>query len=83
MVLYCIVMYCDVVYIGCENVLKRLTIIGVILSFRTMAQEALEEVRNDTENVHYCIIHLHTGKTYIHIYSRLQFSQHTETGSEG
>ncbi|XP_060766353.1 nck-associated protein 1-like isoform X2 [Neoarius graeffei] len=29
---------------GCENVLKRLTIIGVILSFRTMAQEALEEV---------------------------------------
>ncbi|XP_072522547.1 nck-associated protein 1-like [Salminus brasiliensis] len=29
---------------GCENVLKRMTIIGVILSFRTMAQEALEEV---------------------------------------
>ncbi|MCI4395608.1 hypothetical protein PGIGA_G00193990 [Pangasianodon gigas] len=29
---------------GCENVLKRLTIIGVILSFRIMAQEALEEV---------------------------------------
>ncbi|XP_047666114.1 nck-associated protein 1-like [Tachysurus fulvidraco] len=29
---------------GCENVLKRLTIIGVILSFRTMTQEALEEV---------------------------------------
>ncbi|XP_036415792.1 nck-associated protein 1-like isoform X1 [Colossoma macropomum] len=29
---------------GCENVLKRMTIIGVILSFRTMTQEALEEV---------------------------------------
>uniref|UniRef100_A0A4W4HNB2 Nck-associated protein 1-like n=1 Tax=Electrophorus electricus TaxID=8005 RepID=A0A4W4HNB2_ELEEL len=29
---------------GCENVLKRMTIIGVILSFRTMAQGALEEV---------------------------------------
>uniref|UniRef100_A0AAY5F1Z8 NCK associated protein 1 like n=1 Tax=Electrophorus electricus TaxID=8005 RepID=A0AAY5F1Z8_ELEEL len=31
---------------GCENVLKRMTIIGVILSFRTMAQGALEEVAN-------------------------------------
>ncbi|KAK3512968.1 hypothetical protein QTP70_033400 [Hemibagrus guttatus] len=30
--------------VRCENVLKRLTIIGVILSFRTMTQEALEEV---------------------------------------
>ncbi|TRY86597.1 hypothetical protein DNTS_018583 [Danionella cerebrum] len=29
---------------GSENVLKRLTIIGVILSFRSMIQEALEEV---------------------------------------
>ncbi|XP_062842505.1 nck-associated protein 1-like [Trichomycterus rosablanca] len=29
---------------GCENVLKRMTIIGVILTFRTMIQEALEEV---------------------------------------
>uniref|UniRef100_A0A4W4HN95 NCK associated protein 1 like n=1 Tax=Electrophorus electricus TaxID=8005 RepID=A0A4W4HN95_ELEEL len=29
---------------SCENVLKRMTIIGVILSFRTMAQGALEEV---------------------------------------
>uniref|UniRef100_A0A8C1EWB2 NCK associated protein 1 like n=1 Tax=Cyprinus carpio carpio TaxID=630221 RepID=A0A8C1EWB2_CYPCA len=29
---------------GCENVLKRMTIIGVILSFRSMVQEALGEV---------------------------------------
>ncbi|XP_066527293.1 nck-associated protein 1-like [Hoplias malabaricus] len=29
---------------GCENVLKRMTIIGVILTFRKMAQEALYEV---------------------------------------
>uniref|UniRef100_A0A3B4DIY9 NCK associated protein 1 like n=1 Tax=Pygocentrus nattereri TaxID=42514 RepID=A0A3B4DIY9_PYGNA len=29
---------------GCESVLKRMTIIGVILSFRTMTLEALEEV---------------------------------------
>uniref|UniRef100_A0A8B9HJS8 NCK associated protein 1 like n=1 Tax=Astyanax mexicanus TaxID=7994 RepID=A0A8B9HJS8_ASTMX len=29
---------------GCENVLKRMTIIGVILSFRKLAQDALEEV---------------------------------------
>lgn len=29
---------------GCENVLKRMTIIGVILSFRSMVQEALEEI---------------------------------------
>ena len=28
-----------------ENVLKRMTIVGVILSFRTMAQDALEDVR--------------------------------------
>uniref|UniRef100_A0A4W4HQL6 Nck-associated protein 1-like n=1 Tax=Electrophorus electricus TaxID=8005 RepID=A0A4W4HQL6_ELEEL len=31
-------------HLCCENVLKRMTIIGVILSFRTMAQGALEEV---------------------------------------
>ncbi|XP_049739314.1 nck-associated protein 1-like isoform X1 [Elephas maximus indicus] len=30
--------------IGAENVLKRMTIIGVILSFRAMAQEGLREV---------------------------------------
>uniref|UniRef100_A0A672LJL2 Nck-associated protein 1-like n=1 Tax=Sinocyclocheilus grahami TaxID=75366 RepID=A0A672LJL2_SINGR len=29
---------------GCENVLKRMTIIGVILSFRSMVQEALAEI---------------------------------------
>ncbi|XP_062401787.1 nck-associated protein 1-like [Sardina pilchardus] len=29
---------------GCENVLKRMTIIGVILSFRAMAQNSLEDV---------------------------------------
>ncbi|XP_062326521.1 nck-associated protein 1-like [Osmerus eperlanus] len=29
-----------------ENVLKRMTIVGVILSFRTMAQDALEDVMN-------------------------------------
>ncbi|KTF72781.1 hypothetical protein cypCar_00039125 [Cyprinus carpio] len=29
---------------GCENVLKRMTIIGVILSFRSMVQEALGEI---------------------------------------
>ncbi|KAG1934383.1 nck-associated protein 1-like [Pimephales promelas] len=29
---------------GCENVLKRMTIIGVILSFRTMVQDALAEI---------------------------------------
>ncbi|XP_016404056.1 nck-associated protein 1-like [Sinocyclocheilus rhinocerous] len=29
---------------GCENVLKRMTIIGVILSFRAMVQEALAEI---------------------------------------
>ncbi|KAL7843014.1 hypothetical protein AOLI_G00245260 [Acnodon oligacanthus] len=29
---------------GCESVLKRMTIIGVILSFRTLTLEALEEV---------------------------------------
>ncbi|KAL2091459.1 hypothetical protein ACEWY4_013722 [Coilia grayii] len=29
---------------GCENVLKRMTIIGVILSFRAMAQDSLEDV---------------------------------------
>lgn len=29
---------------GCENVLKRMTIVGVILSFRTMVQDALEEI---------------------------------------
>ncbi|KAK2102056.1 Nck-associated protein 1-like [Saguinus oedipus] len=29
---------------GAENVLKRMTIIGVILSFRAMAQEGLQEV---------------------------------------
>ncbi|XDV52257.1 hypothetical protein PO909_021001 [Leuciscus waleckii] len=29
---------------GCENVLKRVTIIGVILSFRAMVQDALAEI---------------------------------------
>ncbi|KAM9758995.1 nck-associated protein 1-like isoform 1-T1 [Menidia menidia] len=29
---------------GCENVLKRMTIIGVILSFRSMAQECLKDI---------------------------------------
>ncbi|KAK2874521.1 hypothetical protein Q8A67_021674 [Cirrhinus molitorella] len=29
---------------GCENVLKRMTIIGVILSFRSMVQDALKEI---------------------------------------
>ncbi|KAI7812369.1 nck-associated protein 1-like, partial [Triplophysa rosa] len=29
---------------GCENVLKRMTIVGVILSFRSMVQDALEEI---------------------------------------
>ncbi|XP_067287346.1 nck-associated protein 1-like [Pseudorasbora parva] len=29
---------------GCENVLKRVTIIGVILSFRSMVQDALAEI---------------------------------------
>ncbi len=29
---------------GCENVLKRVTIVGVILSFRSMIQDALGEV---------------------------------------
>ena len=31
---------------GCENVLKRMTIIGVILSFRAMAQDSLGDVCN-------------------------------------
>lgn len=29
-----------------DSVLKRMTIIGVILSFRSLAQEALRDVRN-------------------------------------
>lgn len=33
---------------GGENVLKRMTIIGVILSFRAMTQDGLKEV-GDTE----------------------------------
>lgn len=33
--------------LGAENVLKRMTIIGVILSFRAMAQEGLREVSGD------------------------------------
>lgn len=32
---------------GAENVLKRMTIIGVILSFRAMAQEGLQEVSGE------------------------------------
>lgn len=30
-----------------DSVLKRMTIIGVILSFRSLAQEALRDVRHD------------------------------------
>lgn len=33
-----------------DSVLKRMTIIGVILSFRSLAQEALRDVRHLTTN---------------------------------
>uniref|UniRef100_A0A8C2ECI5 NCK associated protein 1 like n=1 Tax=Cyprinus carpio TaxID=7962 RepID=A0A8C2ECI5_CYPCA len=40
---------------GSENVLKRMTIVGVILSFRSMIQDALEEVNVSI----YCFLHLY------------------------
>ncbi len=43
------VWYCGVVFFpGVENVLQRMTIIGVLLSFRALAQEALLDVRSYT-----------------------------------
>lgn len=34
------------IFVAVDSVLKRMTIIGVILSFRSLAQEALRDVRH-------------------------------------
>lgn len=39
--------YCSCFPAAVDSVLKRMTIIGVILSFRSLAQEALRDVRNN------------------------------------
>ena len=41
-------MSCDFRVVDTENVLQRMTIIGVLLSFRSLAQEALLDVGGAT-----------------------------------
>lgn len=42
--------------VGGENVLKRMTIIGVILSFRSMAQDCLKDVMSTNILLFICTV---------------------------
>lgn len=54
---------CLVSVAAVDSVLKRMTIIGVILSFRSLAQEALRDVRGS------CWLAAGRERTYMHIWA--------------